>query len=426
MSNTNYTPGLGNLPYGNTNTNPQASNYANESGYSPDESILIARALKREIFDAAPKKYNALKLLFSKPFEEVNLDEFSYMENTFGRSPLVANAIVAAVAAVPGSPAAQTLTFTAASMAFITPDLILIYPNNKKAVVRTIASATTVTVESQTSDSLPAVAVGDIFATQSTIVADAMTYFSNYSRMDVVERFNYVQFFLRASRWGRIEVQKYINSGTTDYLVVDKEQKIKQLRIDMFNTLFNGQRGEFQISNGYIAKATGGIYPTMVAAGSMNANPTVAGLRSAFEALAFATDHKSEGEVRFIYATPEMLYELSKIFKDPGLRYEPNDEVAKLDLMRYEFGGMTFVTVPCQLFREASCFPAEWKRRILVLDQETISPVKMKGIAAISAEETTLDKGPQGSREGFQDFYVEAQLGVRFHNPPASFWIDVQ
>lgn len=420
----NYVPGINN-PFTNKNANPQKSNYSVDSGYTPEETILLAKALKREIFDAAPKQYMALKLLFSKTFEEVYADEFTYLENTFGRTPLVANAIVGLVAATPGIPAAQTLTFTLASMAFITPDLILIYPNNQKAVVRTIASATTVTVESQTSDSLPAVVVGDIFATQSTIIADGMNYFSNYERMDVVERYNYVQFFLRAARWGRIELQKYINTGTTNYLAVDKEQKIKQLRIDMFNTLFNGQRGEFQISSGYIAKATGGIYPTMVAAGSMSANPTLAGLRPAFEALAFATNFKAEGEVRFIYATQEMLYELVKIFKDPGLRYSPNDEIANLKLTEYQFGGMRFVPVPCELFKEASCFPAIWKRRILVLDQETITPVKMKGIPAISAEQTTLDKGVNGTREGFQDFYVEAQMGLRFHNPPASFWIDV-
>ncbi len=425
MSNQNYTPGIIN-PFTNLNANPQSSNYANDSGYTPAETILLAKALKREIFDAAPKQYMALKLLFAKTFEEVDSDEFTYLENTFGRTPLVCNAITAAVAATPGSPAAQTLTFTAASMAYITPDLILIYPNNQKAVVRTIASATTVTVESQTSDSLPVTAVGEIFATQSTIIADGMNYFSNYERMDTVERYNYVQFFLRAARWGRIELQKYINTGTTNYLAIDKEQKIKQLRIDMFNTLFNGQRGEFQISNGYIAKATGGIYPTMVAAGSMSANPTLAGLRAAFEALAFATNFKAEGEVRFIYATQEMLYEIVKIFKDPGLRYAPSDEIANLKLTEYVFGGMRFVPVPCELFKESSCFPAAWKRRILVLDQETITPVKMKGIPAISAEQTTLDKGTNGTREGFQDFYVEAQMGLRFHNPPASFWIDVQ
>ena len=425
MSNRNYVPGQGNTPFGNTNTNPQSSQYKTISGYNPTESILIAKAIKKAIFDSAPAQYNALKLLYAKPFEEVNNDEFEYLEMTFGRSVLTSNAIVAAVAAVPGSPVTQTLTLTAASMNYLTPDLIIIYPDNTKAVIRTIASATTITVESQTSSGLPAVASGDIFAIQSTIMADAMDYLSNYERMETVTRYNFVQWFIRAARWGRVELQKYENSGTTDYLVKDKEQKLKQLRVDLFNSFFNGNRGEFRISNGYIAKAMGGIYPTMVAAGSMSANPTVAGLKSAFEALAFATNYKQEGAVRFIYGCEEILYELSKVWKEPGVRYAPNDEIANLNLMEYKIGTMRFVPVNCELFRESSCFPADWKRKLLIIDQETITPIKMKGLEALRMG-STLDKGENGTREGFRDWWVEAQLSLQMNNPLSSFYIDVQ
>ncbi len=425
MSNTNYTPGLGNLPFGNTNTNAQSSQYAGISGYSPVESILIAKAIKEAIFDAAPAQYNALKLLYAKPLEDVGSDEFEYLESTFGRSALVSNAIVAAVASSPGVPAAQTLTLTAASMTHLTPDLVIIYPDNTKAVIRTVASATTITVESQTSAGLPATAVGDIFAIQSTIMADAMTYFSNYERMETITRYNFVQFFVRAARWGRIELQKYENQGTTDYLVIDKEQKLKQLRVDLFNSFFNGNRGEFRISGGYVAKAMGGVYPTMVAAGSMNSNPTVAGLKAAFETLAFATNYKTEGAVRFIYGCEEILYELSKVWKEAGLRYAPNDSIANLNLTEYKLGTMRFVPVNCELFRESSCFPADWKRKLLIIDQETITPIKMKGIPALEMG-TTLDQGATGTREGFKDWYVKGQLSLRMNNPLSSFYLDVQ
>jgi len=425
MSNTSYTPAIGNAPFGNLNTNPQASQYAQISAYTPAEQILIAKAIKKAIFDAAPEQYNALKLLFAKPFEDVNLDEFEYLENTFGRSVIEALLASAAVPAVPLSQVLQTITLTATSMTRITPDLIIIYPNNQKAVIQSVGPGNTINVASQTSDSLPAVAPNDIFSIQSTITSDAMDYFSNYERMDVITRYNFVQFFLRAARWGRIELQKYENAGTTNYLVVDKEQKIKQLRIDMFNSFWNGQRGEFQISNGYIAKAMGGIYPTMVAAGSMSANPTLAGLRAAFETLAFQTNFKKEGATRFIYGTDEILYELSKVFKDPGLRYAPSDEIANLNLSQYKLGTMNFVPVPCELFRERSCFPADWARKIIVLDQETVTPVKMKGIPSFEMG-STLDKGSNGTREGFKDWWVGGQLSIRHDNPVASFWLDVQ
>lgn len=427
MSNTNYVPGLGNIPFGNTNTNPQSSQYATISAYSPTESILIAKAIKRAIFDAAPAQYNALKLLYEKPFEEVNNDEFEYVENTFGRSALVANAIVGAQAASPGSQVQQTpVTFLASSMLHLSPDVVVLYPDGlSRGVISAILSGTTVTINSQTSAGLPAIAVGDVFAVQSTIMADAMTYFSNYERMETVTRYNFVQWFLRAARWGRIELQKHTNSGTTDYLVVDKEQKLKQLRVDLFNAFFNGKKGEYQISSGYIAKAMDGIVPTMLAAGAMTANPTLAGLKSAFETLAFATNYKVEGAVRFIYGTDEILYELGKVWKEPGIRYAPSDSIANLNLTEYKLGTMRFVPVNCELFRESSCFTADWKRKLLIIDQETITPIKMKGIPQLEMG-STLDKGDNGTREGFKDWWVQAQLSLQMNNPLSSFIIDVQ
>lgn len=424
MSQRGYTPGIGNSPFGMLAANPQSSEYAAISGYSPQETIRIAKAVKEAIFDAAPEQYNALRLVFEKPMEEVNNREFEYLENTFGRSALEATGIVAAQAAVAGVPQTQVIPMTANSITHITPDLIIVYPNNAKAVIKSVAGLN-VTVESQTSDGLPAVAVGDIFSILSTIQADAMDYFSNYERLETITRYNFIQEFLRARRWGRMELLEYQNSGTTNYLIKDKAESLRQMRTDLFNAFFNGQRGEFRISNNYITTSMGGIFPTMVAAGSMTANPTLAGLIPVFRTLAFATNFKKEGAVRFIYGTQEILSDLSSVFKDPGVRYAPNDTIASMDLKQYEFGGMKFVPVSCELFREPSCFPKDWARRLLVLDQETISPTKMKGLPYMSIG-GTLDRGAAGTRENFKDWYVEANLSLQFNNPVGCFWIDVQ
>lgn len=423
MSNTNYTPGLGNLPFGNRNTNPEGSFYSADSEYSPVELNLIQKAIKEEIFDAAPAQFNSLKVLFSKPYSEKNLDEFEYLESSFGRSPIEANAITAIQAANPGNHVTQALTLTAASMARISADMIIIYPDGSHGVIASIAGLVA-TVNSLTNVGLPAIAVGDIFAIQSTVRADGMDYFSNYERLDTITRYNYVQFFLRAKRWARVEIQKYINAGTTNYLNRDKAEKMKQLRIDLFNSFWNGMRGEYTISSGYAAKAMGGIFPTMVAAGSSHTNPTVAGLQATFEAVAFQTNFKAEGATRFIYGTDEVLNEFSKIYKQPGLRYEPNNEVANLKLKRIEVGTMNFVLVPCELWREESCFEASWARRVIVLDQETVRPVKMKGIPALEMGQT--DNLKRGSREDYTDWWCKGQLSLEFNNPVASFIMDVQ
>lgn len=424
MSNKGYTPGIGNSPFGMLATNPQSSQYAGISGYSPQETIRIAKAIRYAIFDAAPEQYAALRIIFEKPMKEYNNREFEFLEKTFGRSALASTGVVAAQVAVAGVPQTQVIPMTAGSVTHITPDLIIVYPNNAKAVIKSIAGLN-VTVESQTSDGLPAVANGDIFSILSTIQADGMDYFSNYERLETITRYNFIQEFLRARRWTRMELQEYQNSGTTDYLVNDKAEGIKQMRVDLFNALFNGQKGEFRISNNYVTTAMGGIFPTMVAAGSMTANPTLAGLIPVFKTLADATNFKKEGATRFIYGTQLILSELSSVFKDPGVRYAPNDSIASMDLKQYEFGGMKFVPVPCELFKEQSCFPKDWARRLLVLDQETISPVKMKGMPYMNIG-GTLDRGSNGTRENYKDWYVEANLSLEFNNPIGSFWIDVQ
>lgn len=423
MSNTTYQPGLGNIPFGNTPLNPQGSNYASNSGYTTNETILIEKAVREAIFDATPEQYAALRLVFEKDYVEYNNDEFEYLEKTFGRSPLEANANVAAQAAVAGATVQQTIAFQASSIPHAGIDLIVVYPDGTKGIIKSIVG-NNILIESQTSAGLPAVAVGDVFAIQSTIIADGMNSFSNYQRMETITRYNYIQFFLRAARWNRIERQKHINSGRTNYMELDQKEKLTQLRTDLFVSFFNGTRGEFALANGQPAKAMGGIFPMMQAAGSMFGTPTLAGLRSQFQTLAFKTNYKKEGGVRMIYATAEQLFNLSTIFKDPGIRYTPNDHIADLDLFEYKLGNMRFVPVACELFKEPACFPKEWANRILVLDQETISPVKMRGIPALDSG-ATLDKGANGTREAFKDWYVEGHLSLQFNNPLASFYLDV-
>lgn len=423
MSNTVYVPGNGNLPFGNRNTNPQGSFYSGDSEYSPVESNLIQKAIRYAIFDAAPAQYTALKVLFSKPYKEYGSDEFEYLEFSFGRSPIESAAITAVQAPVPGSSVQQTITLTANSLLRVSADLIIVYPDGSHGVIASIAG-NVITVNSIVNLGLPAVASGDVFAIQSTLRSDGMDTFSTYERLETITRYNYVQFFLRARRWTTVEYQKHVNMGTTDYLDVDRAEKMKQLRIDLFNSFWNGVRGEFTISNGFAAKAMGGIYPLMQSAGSTHLFPTVAGLKATFEAAAFQTNYKKEGATRFIYGTDETLNYLSEIYKQPTLYYKPDNHIADLRLSMIKVGTMEFVLIPCELWREESCFEASWARRLIILDQETVKPVKMKGIQAFEMGQTgNLTKG---RREDYTDYWCRAQLSLEFNNPLASFILDVQ
>ena len=76
-----------------------------------------------------------------------------------------------------------------------------------------------------------------------------------------------------------------------------------------------------------------------------------------------------------------------------------------MDLKQYNFGGMKFVPVACELFREISCFPKDWARRLLILDQETISPAKMKGLPYMTVGGNTFINAMLEAA-GFENIYT--------------------
>lgn len=435
MSVQNYTPGSQNAPFGLRNSNAEGSFYAPNAALTAaypnaaTEDDLIAKAIQRTIFDAAPAQYNALKIIFQKEFQEEGSDEFEYKEQTFHRTALQVDTPFVGLPAVAGVANAQVsqgpINIVPALMRFASVDIIVVFPDNSQGVITNVnLAANQITIGSRTGQGLPAVNAGDPLALMSSIDADGRDFFSIYERTDVITRYNFIHLFNRAKRWSRVELKKWENMGTTNYLQVDQENLVKAMRTDMFNILFNGTGGEYVLGNGDVAKTMWGIFPTMQNAGSANASTTLAALKPTFQSLAFQTNFKMEGGRRFIYGTQEMLSELAEIYKTPGTRYTPNDSVANLGLEEYKYGGMSFVPVPCELFREPSCFPAAWSRRLLVLDQETIQPIKMRGIPQFEMG-GTLTAGPDGTRERYKDMYYLGNLSLRMNNPLSSFWIDI-
>lgn len=422
MPNTSYTPGIGNAPFGLPNTNPQGSNYQGDSAATVTESNLIAKAIHRVIYDAAPAQYLSLKILTIGGFEDELSDEFEYIEKTFGRTPLVPTATSAAVAAVASTSVTQSVTVNQASLDAVSLNDIIIYPDGTKGTV-TVKTGFVLTVRSVTGKALPAVALTDVFAVMATISADGTDKFYHYDRMTTVTRYNYIHFFHRAKRWARVEMQKYLNVGTTDFMEKDTMEKIRQIRIDMFCAYWNGQRGEYTLADGYTAKGMGGIVPMMRAAGSMEVTTTVPSLKAVFEEVVTSTNHKAEGATRFVYGTDSALLELSKIYKEEKVRYQPTSRIADLGLDKIVVGTSSYVLVPCQLFEEPSLFEPGWKNRLIILDQETVTPVKMKGIPQL--EMGTTDNVAKGTREDFEDSWVRAQFSIRFNNPLASAIINI-
>jgi hypothetical protein len=404
------------------NLNPVGDEYSSETSRTASETDLIKRDIAYAIFDAVPAKYKIFRLLFDKPVEFVGNDVFTYMEKTFGRTALKASAITAGGATV-------AITVPTPTGNNVTENTIIVFPDNTKAVVIS-QTATLVTVGPLTGKgNLPAVAVNDYFSIQGPVIADGLNYLSHFDRMSKVERYNYVQLMERDKRWTRMEQQKFANLGVTNYFDLDKQEQMQLLLQDMFCAFWNGERGEAQIQIHGAAtytygKTMGGIYPLMVAAGcATSSGVTAATLKEVFEALAFQTDYKSEGGVRFIFAQNALLYELSKAWKEIGTRYTPNDKIADLNLNEYRIGDMRFVPVATELFKEISMFPATWKSRIFVLDLDTISPVCMTGYQPIETGQTS-PKGQNGSVQDWTDWWLQGMLSIKFNNPLSSFYID--
>jgi hypothetical protein len=432
MSNSVFTPnpnpvnaGYAQSPFSNDNLNPNGSNYADT--FTKDTTDLIAKAIEYQIYDAAPQQYDALKVLNASPYVDKPSDEFSYFEKTFGRSAMTCHAWNAGTATI-------TLSGTYATSQSIPVAVgdVIYNEDGTPVIVTTItpnvaANSATLVVAAQTGGALPTFANGQTISFATTLIADAMDVFKHYDRPDVVERYNYIQFFQRNSRWGAVEMQKMINMGTTDYMNIDKTEKLDQLRVDMFSMYINGTRGEFPIAGEggttSYAKMMGGIYPTMIAAGAPAVSAAVSGLKTAFETLAFETNFKKEGGVRMVYGTDEKLYELSKVYKEDKVRYEPNSKIADLNLYQYNIGNMKFVPVSCELFRDDSVLPPAFKDRLIVVDQESIKPVKFKGMPQIQVGQT--NNMQRGSYRNYTDWWVQANLSMQFNNPQGGFIIDI-
>lgn len=429
MSRVQLDGGIQQTPFGNPNTNAPGSFYPGESAGGASEYAWLERSFITTVFDAAPAKYAILTVLFSKSPMEVGLDEFDYMETNFGRDALEIAVTAAAVAAAPNATVSQTITLTADSVNRVAVDDILSYPDDSgKAVVTDVdIPANQITVASYTGRPIPEATAGQFFSVHSTIQGDSMDRVSNNSRQQLVRRYNYVQFFARKCEYGRREWQGIMNNQMINKLELDMQKKVKQLRYDMYASFFNGERGEFILAGGYKAKAMGGIFPTLRDAGAASANPSQAGIQTAFEALAYQTDHTSMGGVRFIHGAPEIVDMLTKSYKASRVEMTMGDREIDLTADVISFGGMRFVVMPESLFNETSIFPNIWKRRLLCLDHDAIQPVKQRGIPLV----WMIDHKGRGfggetyNIDAFKNYIIEGQFSLKINNPLSMFYMDV-
>ena len=400
--------------FANQNYNSVGSEYANLYGH--DISLLVQKLTNRAIFDAAPQQFMDLKLMNMVPAETVNSDEFFFQEMGYQREPLQ----VTAVSATVSYPTTQTINV--ASVDNISTNTIISYPNGQKgSVVAVDTSLLTITVSPYNGDTLPAVAIGDVLANVSTVDHDGSEGFAQYFRASTIERVNYVQLFNKAIRYSEVELHKLKNMGTTaNFLEMERNAMFNQHRIDISNALWTGQKGEVVTANGTPAKTTGGVYTSMVEAGSPNAVATAATLVDAFEDMVLSSEFGDYGQARMAFMTPRMHRMLSLAYKEELTRYAPNDEIALLNLKEVNLGSSRIVLVPYKRFEDAASYPGAFANKIVILDMKNIKRVQLWGER--SGDTLKLEDGVP---KRYGDVWVDCNMGVKFNNPLACAYLDV-
>lgn len=398
----------------NQNYNSVGSEYA--ALYGHDISLLVQKLTNRAIFDAAPQQFMDLKLLNMVAAEQVNSDEFFYQEMGYQREPLVATASSAAVS----FPATQTISV--ASTDNISTNTIISYPNGQKGSVTNVdTTLLQITVSPYNGDTLPAVVQDDVLANVSSVDHDGSDGFAQYFRASTIERNNYIQLFNKAIRYSEVELHKLKNMGTTsNFLEMERTAMFNQHRIDLSNAFWTGQKGEVITANGTPAKTTGGVFTSMLEAGSPNALATNATLVDAFEDIVLSSEYGDYGQARMAFMTPRVHRALSLAYKEELTRYAPNDEIALLNLKEVNLGSSRIVLVPFKRFEDSASFPGSFANRIVVLDMKNIKRTQLWGER--SGDTLKLEDGVP---KRYGDIWVDCNMGVKFHNPLACAWLDI-
>jgi hypothetical protein len=403
------------VKFSNQNTNSVGSEYAAEFGH--DISLLVQKLTNKAIFDAKPHQFMDLKLLNMVAPEQVNSDEFFFQEMGYQREAVVATG------AAPAVTYPNTQVIPVQSTDNIATNTLISYQNGQKGSVTNVDTTNlTITVTPYTGDTLPAVVNGEVFANMSSVDHDGSDGFAQYFRASTIERNNYVQLFNKAIRYNEVELHKLKHAGTTsNFLEMEKKAMFDQHRIDLSNAFWMGQKGQVLTANGTPAKTTGGVFTSMLEAGSPNALATAATLVDAFEDVILSSEYGEYGSVRFAFMTPRMHRVLSKAYKDELTRYRPNDKIAILNLKEVNIGSSRIVLVPFKRFEDTASFPQAFANRIVILDMKNIKRCQLWGER--SGDTLKLEDGVP---KRYGDIWVDCNMGVKTYNPLACAWLDVQ
>jgi hypothetical protein len=415
-----YTSNVG-VNFNIANLNSPGSNYA--TLYGKEKSKLIADVIQRSIFDDTPKDYYEIPLLYLNEAEVVDKAEFSWMEMNIQRVPIETPVLGSTIAAG----VQQTIPLN--NLTDITLDrLVVRTDNNQMASVIDVDPTGYFTIQAQTGETLSVLSSGSSYKwiNQSSIDADARTNITGRYRMDkLIERYNLVQQFATATEFGREELWTYNRVGTTNYVPMTRDQLRKQYKMDLVASYWNGKRGEVTLSDGKVGKTMGGIYPTMLAAGSPYITTTLSTIVDGIFTAAYQSRFDSGENLKFLYGRPEAISKISREVKMDKMWWESTNAFgAEFKLEMISDASNRIVLVPCGTFeRRSGTLPDFYENLLFLLPQQKIKPVIMWGmrVGAVDSRENNSATLATSKVE-----YIEGTLSQKMPNPLEAAIIKLQ
>lgn len=400
-------------------------------------TALLEQSIYNMIFGTTPEPYFAsLRLLmFDKAPAFHASDEYSWYEMPDQRVPIVVDNGVAAPGTIltPAQAAAVGNGFVTANIP-IPDSLIAAVGVNVRLHFRvangwatvlgvTPGTPSTVQIQSLAGVGLPAIVQGDIITVGGEVRADNEDRIVNTSRAQTLRRTNFVTTIMRTLSYGRKEQLKWQNGATTNFLDMERQNIINQLKFDAMLELWNGdKRLQRQDTGNTYAKGTDGIKTQMLNGGVTPQVTTLGNLQSAVEQAMINTNYGTG--TLYAIGTTEILLEISKAYKELQTRYTPNDRIADLDLSAVKVGGRTLVLTPAEAFKDNAYFPG-WDNHLFLLDRGSVNMNGMQGmpyldVAGMMKNRLLSFTDPRGSLLDRFTFPAEMTFGPSVVNPPAN------
>lgn len=406
-----------NQNYGLMNSNAPGSPYAIEFGHQT--SNLFMNVVKKSLIDLTPQQYYELALtnmtglmqggIMQRTDEEIFF-QYANQRRSLVTPVLLANIASAAVQVIPviNPDAAQP------SMEFTMTD------ETRGTVDSVDVPGGTVTLRAHTNYTLPALAIGGQFKfpQSSQVSTDGTSDILNSFRLNqLIEKKVLIQLYDQIIKMDRLEEDKYNQAGTTNYLVEQMQQGMKQYMMNMSIDWWTGQGGEANTYGIRRAKTMQGWLQAHLEAGGYQTTCTPATVETAVKDTLVRIMLHSGTRRKFAYMHPKWIIQFQDVVKRLQIRFKATgDDSVAFTLTGIDYGQNEIMLVPKQAWDQSSNqFHPSWENRIAIVDHENTVPAMLSSFPEKTGEIGHRGKNPYTLAQ-YTTKWIEGSYGVWWKN----------